>query len=282
MSAPYEHILYEVERGVAHIILNRPEKLNALAVQTREEIARALTAASGDSDIGCVLIRGNGRAFCAGGDLGGAANAPAGNTLEDNERLNAQIMAFNATIRGTAKPVIAAVHGLCLGTAMGFVAQCDFVIAADDTRFGLIEGRIGHPGATDLVPLIGGAWTKFLIYTGEMIDAWRAKEIGLVLTVEPSGDLLVRATDLAERLARMPREALGLNKAAIEAVLETSGRAEGRIAGRKADAFTKTMSSQARAPDGRRFEDILREEGMEGMKTARGQQYRENWLPKFK
>jgi enoyl-CoA hydratase/carnithine racemase len=281
MSGPYEHILYEVVNEVAHIILNRPDKLNAIGVLSREEIARALTIASDDAAIGAVLLRGNGRAFCAGGDLSGDANAPTTNKIEDNEQLNAQIMAFNAVIRGLKKPVIAAVHGLCLGTAMGFVAQCDFVIAADDTRFGLIEGRIGHPGATDLVPVIGGAWTKFLIYTGEMIDAWRAEKIGLVLTVEPADQLLTRATGLAERLARMPREALGLNKAAIEAVLETSGRAEGRIAGRKRDAITKTMSSIARAPDGRLFEDILRDEGMTGMKTARGMQYGENWLPKL-
>ena len=226
MSAAFEHIVMHVQNDVAHIILSRPDKLNAIADQTREEIGAALTAASEDAGIGCVLIRGEGRAFCAGGDLGGAGAAAI--TLEDNQRLNERIMAFNATIRGVQKPVIAAVHGLCLGTAMGFVAQCDFVITADDTRFGLIEGRIGHPGATDLVPVIGVAWTKYLIYTGEMIDAARAEKIGLVLTVEPAAQLLSRATDLAERLARMPREALGLNKAAIEAVLETSGRAAGR------------------------------------------------------
>jgi enoyl-CoA hydratase/carnithine racemase len=281
LSAPYDHILYEVQNDVAHIILHRPDKLNAIGVQTREEIGRALMIASDDPCIGCVLIRANGRAFCAGGDLGGAANAPAANDLESNERLNDTIMAFNATIRSVQKPVIAAVHGLCLGTAMGFVAQCDFVIAADDTRFGLIEGRIGHPGATDLVPVIGSAWTRYLIFTGEMIDAWRAEKIGLVLTVEPAHQLLARATDLAERLARMPREALGLNKAAIEAVLETSARNEGRIAGRKRDAVTKTMSANARAPDGRTFEDILRDEGMEGMKAARSLQYSDNWLPKL-
>lgn len=279
MSAAYEHILYVVENEVAHIILNRPDKLNAIGDQTREEIGRALTVASEDPSIGCVLIRGEGRAFCAGGDLGGAGAAAV--TLEDNQRLNERIMAFNAIIRDTAKPVIAAVHGLCLGTAMGFVAQCDFVIASDDTRFGLIEGRIGHPGATDLVPVIGAAWTKYLIYTGEMIDAARAEKIGLVLTVEPAAELLLRATDLAERLARMPREALGLNKAAIEAVLETSGRAAGRIAGRERDAITKTQASNARAPDGRTFEDILRDEGMEGMKAARSLQYSGNWLPKL-
>jgi enoyl-CoA hydratase/carnithine racemase len=280
MAAPYQHIVYEVVHGVAHIVLNRPDKLNAIGALTREEIARALSEASDDAEIGCVLIRGEGRAFCAGGDLGRIEGAPVPENLADNQRLNAEIMHFNAVIRGVRKPVIAAVHGLCLGTAMGFVAQCDFVVAADDTRFGLIEGRIGHPGATDLVPVIGSAWTKFLIYTGEMIDAWRAEAIGLVLTVEPADQLIARATDLAERLARMPREALGHNKAAIEAVLETSGRAAGRVAGREQDAITKTMSERARAPDGRLFGDILRSEGMAGMKAARALQYSENWLPK--
>jgi enoyl-CoA hydratase/carnithine racemase len=281
MSAPYEHILYELSAGVAHVVLNRPDKLNAIGVQTREEIGHALGAASADEAIGCVLIRGNGRAFCAGGDLSRVGAAAAADSLEDNQLLNQQIMEFNAAIHSTNKPVIAAVHGLCLGTAMGFIAQCDFVIAADDTRFGLIEGRIGHPGATDLVPVIGAAWTKFLIMTGEMIDAWRAERIGLVLTVEPAEQLVARATELAERLARMPREALGLNKAAIEAVLENSGRAEGRLAGRARDAITKTAAAQAQAPDGRLFEDILRAEGMAGMKAARAQQYDENWLPRL-
>lgn len=279
MPAAYEHIRYEVDSGVAHVVLDRPGKLNAIGAQTREEIVRALTDASEDGGIGCVLIRANGRAFCGGGDLDPAGAASGQETLEANLVLNEQIMAFNAAIRGTPKPVIAAVHGLCLGTALGFISQCDFVIAAEDARFGLIEGRIGHPGATDLVPVIGAAWTKFLIFTGEMIDANRAERIGLVLTVEPAERLLERATGLAERLARMPREALGLNKAAIEAVLEASGRAEGRIAGRKQDAITKTRSASAQAPDGRLFVQILRDEGIDGLKAARAQQYVENWLP---
>ncbi len=283
-NAAYEHILYEVADGVAHVILNRPDKLNALGNgpgSSRDEIGRALADASQDADIGCVLIRANGRAFCAGGDLSRIGGAPAPDTPYDNQVFNEDILKFNAGIRAVRKPVIAAVHGLCLGTAMGFVAQCDFVIAADNTRFGLIEGRIGHPGASDLVPVIGAAWTKYLIYTGEMIDAWRAEKIGLVLSVEPAERLAERAGDLAARMARMPREALHLNKICIENVLEASGRAAGRLAGRAQDAITKSMSSAARAPDGRFFEHILKTEGMDGMKKARELQYRENWLPKL-
>lgn len=281
----YDHILYEPSGGVAHVILNRPDKLNTLGMgpgSSRDEIARALTAASEDDGIGCVLIRANGRAFSAGGDLGRIEGQPAADTARDNQIFNENVIRFNETIRRVRKPVVAAVHGLCLGTAMGFVAQCDFVIAADTARFGLIEGRIGHPGASDLVPVIGAAWTKYLIFTGEMIDAWRAERIGLVLTVEPEAELLARATDLAERLARMPREALHLNKASIEAVLESGGRAAGRIAGRAQDAITKTMASAARAPDGRLFEQVLRSEGMDGLKAARSLQYDANWLRSLK
>ncbi|MBX9897616.1 MAG: enoyl-CoA hydratase/isomerase family protein [Qipengyuania sp.] len=282
MAERYDHILYEVQNEVAHIVLNRPEKLNALGMgpgSSRDEIARALTIASDDESIGSVLIRAAGRAFCAGGDLSRIGGKIVSDTARDNQIFNENVIGFNEAVRRVRKPVIAAVHGLCLGTAMGFVAQCDFVIAADTARFGLIEGRIGHPGASDLVPVIGAAWTKYLIFTGEMIDAWRAERIGLVLGVEPEALLIERAVDLAERLARMPREALHLNKACIEGVLESSGRAAGRVAGRAHDAITKTMSSVAKAPDGRYFEDILRAEGMEGLKAARAGQYSTPWLP---
>lgn len=281
-DSDYEHILYEVNAGVAHLVLNRPDNLNALGMgpgSSRDEIARALTAASEDEAVGSVLIRANGRAFCAGGDLSRIGGASSPDTARDNQIFNESVMRFNAVIRGVRKPVIAAVHGLCLGTAMGFVSQCDFVIASDDARFGLIEGRIGHPGASDLVPVIGAKWTKYLIFTGEMVDADRAEQMGLVLTVEPTEQMLARATDLAERLARMPREALHLNKAGIETVMEAGGRAAGRIAGRAQDAITKTMTSVARAPDGRFFEEILRTEGIEGLKQARKLQYEQNWLP---
>lgn len=281
MEGSYDHILYEVANDVAHVILNRPEKLNALGVgpgSSRDEIARALTVASEDESIGSVLIRANGRAFCGGGDLGRIGGKATSDTARDNQIFNEEIIRFNEIVRRVRKPVIVAVHGLCLGTAMGFVAQCDFILAADSARFGLIEGRIGHPGASDLVPVIGAAWTKYLIFTGEMIDAWRAERIGLVLSVEPEAQLLARAVDLAERLARMPREALHLNKACIETVMESSGRAAGRFAGRAHDAVTKTMSSSAKAPDGRFFEDILRTEGIAGLKAARAGQYSAPWL----
>lgn len=276
----FTHITFDVRDGVGHLVLNRPDKLNTLGFgpgSSREEIAQAIARADADEAVGAILISAAGRAFCAGGDLGGIA---ATDTPLSNHLLNEEILRFQAAIRTAHKPVLAAVNGLCLGTALGFIAQCDIVIAGDDARFGLIEGRIGHPGASDLVPVIGPAWTKFLIMTGELIDARRAAEIGLVLTVEPAADLLARATDLAWRIARLPREGVLLNKVAINNVAEVTGRAAGRLVGRAHDAITKSMSSAARAPDGRTFEDILKAEGMDGLKRAREAQFRGSWLPR--
>ena len=275
----FQHLLLEKRDGVCEIVLNRPEKLNALGIgpgSNREEIATALSQADADDEVGCILIRANGRAFCAGGDLTGSVKTE---TPFDEHLFNTEIVRFYAAIRVIHKPIIAAVHGVCLGAGMGFVAQCDIVVAGDDARFGLIEGRIGHPGATEIVPLVGAAWAKFLILTGEMIDARVAERIGLVLTVVPRDDLLARARDLARRMARMPREAVILNKAGIDNMTDAMGRAAGRLTGRAYDTITKAMSSRARAPDGQRFEDVLRLGGMDALKRARDTQYSGNWLP---
>lgn len=274
----YNHIRYAKQERVGVITLSRPEKLNTLGVgpgSSRDEIAKALAAADQDTDVGAVLIVAEGRAFCAGGDLTGATPTV---TPLDEHLFAESLLSFFAAFRAMHKPVIAGVHGLCLGSALGFIVQCDLVIAADDARFGLIEGRIGHPGASELVPVIGAQWTKFLIYTGELIDAATAAEIGLVLTVEPAAELQERVFDLARRIAALPPEGLLLNKAAIDGMTDVMGRVAGRLVGRAIDVTTRGMAKHAKAPDGRLFEDVLRDEGMAGMKAARDQQFTGSWL----
>lgn len=279
----YSKIAYESKDGVVQIVLNRPDRLNALDFgpgSAREEILAALAAADSDDSVAAILIRGEGRAFCAGGDLekvveAGASNSP---TIFDESLFMEMVARFETRVRTTRKPVIAAVHGLCLGTAMSFVAQCDFVLAAEGTRFGLIEGRIGHPGVAELVTVVGPAWAKFLIITGELIDARRAKDIGLVLLVLKPEELIERASELAARIARMPRQGVMMNKAAINDVADAAGRAAGRLVGLPHEAMTKLMSWHAAAPDGRLFADILRDQGMQEMKRARDLQYENTWL----
>lgn len=281
MTTAYTHILVDKRAGVAHVILNRPEKRNALGFgpgSSRDEIARALAQADADGDVGAVVLEANGPAFCAGGDLSGL---PPGEGAEQDVALIGMVDTFHASVRSLSKPLIAAVHGPCLGAAMGLIAQCDLVLAGSDARFGLPEGRFGHPGGSELVPLVGQAWAKFMIFSGELIDAPTAVEIGLALAVIPAERLREGTAALAQRIARMPRDAMRLNKNAIDHAAEAGGRSAARLAGRSADLATKSMSHLACAPDGRRFDDILKAEGPQGLKQAQKQQFTDSWLENY-
>lgn len=264
--------------GVAEIVLDRPAVLNAIGARlegTRDQIVWALDAAESDPAIGCVVLRGEGRAFCGGGDItGNARRETAADELAFLERADA----FHDRIRSSAVPIVAAVHGLCLGAGLSLAASCDLVVAATGTQFGFPEGRIGLVGASAIVPIVGRQWAKFLIMTGELIDAEQARNIGLVLTVEPDDHLVERAYELARRLARMPSEALELNRQAIDAAADASGDAAGRAAARAHDALTLAAADRAAAPDGRTFRDIIDAEGMAGLKAARAAQWTEPWL----
>ncbi|HEY2332304.1 MAG TPA: enoyl-CoA hydratase/isomerase family protein [Acidimicrobiales bacterium] len=273
-----DEISYEKADGIGAITLNRPDKLNPISARTggtRDQILWALTDAEDDPDVGCVLISGAGKAFSAGGDLTG--NARRETAFEQHAFLETAEV-FHRRVREAKLPVIAAVHGICLGAALTLVASCDFIIAAESAKFGLPEGRIGLVGAAPLVPIVGRQWAKFLMFSGEQIDAALAARIGLVLTVEPDAELMDRSRELAGRLARLPREAILLNKRAIDAVAEAGGELDGRLAGQAADAVTLANSGRATAPDGRTFREIIDTEGMDGLKSARAAQYEGPWL----
>jgi enoyl-CoA hydratase/carnithine racemase len=274
-----DEIAYGKSDGVAEIALNRPDRLNPISARpggTRDQILDALADAEADPAIGAVLLRGEGRAFSAGGDLTG--NAPR-ETLAQHEEFLETAEVFHTRLRDSPLPLVAAVHGHCLGAALALVASCDFVVAAEHATFGLPEGRLGLVGATPLVPILGRQWAKFLILTGEPIGAALARDLGLVLRVEPDDELLGRARELARRLARLPRDAVASNKRAVDAVADASGEDAGRRAGIAHDAVTLANSAHATAPDGRTFREIIDTEGVGGLKRARDAQYTGSWLP---
>jgi enoyl-CoA hydratase/carnithine racemase len=273
-----DEIAHHQSDGVVEIVLDRPEKLNAISARpggTRDQILQVLTGAEADDSVGAVLLRGEGRVFSVGGDLAG--NEPRETEAEHRAFLE-RAEVLHQRLRDSRLPIVAAVHGQCLGAAIALVAACDFVLAAADATFCLPEGRIGLIGASPLVPIIGRQWAKFMILTGEPVGADRARELGLVLSVEADDELVPRARDLAHRLARLPREAVALNKRAVDAIADASGDAAGRDAGLARDVVTLAASARASAPDGRPFRDILATEGVEGLKRARAQQYGEPWL----
>jgi len=270
------HISYVKADGVAEIALNRPEKRNTISGNpggTRDQIAFCFDDAENDHGIGAVLLRAEGNTFSAGGDLSG--NTPR-ETLEEHTAFLEGVAAFHARIGASPLPVVAAVQGMCLGAALSLIAACDFILAADDARFSLPEGRIGLVGATPLVPLIGVQWAKFLMLTGETIGAEQARELGLVLSVEPAAELDERSRELSRRLARLPREANALNLATLDAVALAG---ENQVAvGIAHDAQTLLASPRATAPDGRSFREIIAAEGIGGLKAAREAQFTTPWL----
>jgi enoyl-CoA hydratase/carnithine racemase len=272
-----DEITYAVRDGFAEIVLDRPDSLNPISARpggTRDQVLHALDEAAADPAVGAVVLRGAGRAFSAGGDLTG--NKQRGSAA-GQQRFVEQWERFHAGLRASPLPLIAAVHGYCVGAAVALAASCDFIVAADSARFGVPEGRMGLIGATPLVPVIGRQWAKFLIMTGELIDARQAASIGLVLAVVPDHALIERCHDLARRLARMPPEAITLNKRAVDAAADAA-ELPGSLAGRAHDVVTLANSARAAAPDGRNFRQILEEEGVRGVKHARDQQWRTPWL----
>jgi enoyl-CoA hydratase/carnithine racemase len=264
--------------GVGVITLNRPAKLNTISARpggTRDQILAAIELAERDSRVGCILLTGAGRAFSAGGDLSGAKPREA---ETEHRAFLEQSRRFHHRISSADLPVIAAVHGYCLGAGVVLAAACDLVIAASGATFGFPEGRLGRAGATTLTPPGGRPWAEFLVLTGESISADQARAIGLVLAVEADDELHDRARALATRISRMPREAVLLNRRAIDATADAAGDAAALAAAFDGDVATLLASSRAAAPDGRTFRSILAEEGIDGVKRARAAQYDTPWL----
>jgi enoyl-CoA hydratase/carnithine racemase len=264
--------------GVAEVVLNRPETLNAISGRSggmRDQLVHAIGAAEDDSSIGCVVLRGAGRAFSGGGDITGNERRE---RLEDDERFLRSAAEFHERVRASSVPIIASVHGYCLGAGLALATSCDLIIAGEAALFGFPEGRIGLAGATALVPVLGRQWAKFLMITGESLNAQQALRLGLVLSVEPDEELTARTLDLAARIARMPREAVLLNRRAIDATADAAGDSAARLAALTADTLTTNRAAHATAPDGRTFRSIIDAEGMAGLKAARDAQFTQPWL----
>src|SRR5215471_15767941 len=193
-------VLYARDGHVATITYNRPERLNAINGQVRQDLNAAWERFRADDEAWVAIVTGAGRAFCVGADLrdgAGSAGTWPGSFWE--------IPTINSFESGLEvwKPTIAAVNGHCLGYGLTLVAACDFVIAADDAQFGMPEVRLGVPtivGAIRLPKRIGMQAALEILLTGERVDADRALAIGLAGWVVPRADLLAEARRLADRL----------------------------------------------------------------------------------
>jgi 2-(1,2-epoxy-1,2-dihydrophenyl)acetyl-CoA isomerase len=215
----YENIILEKENSVAWLILNRPEKLNSLVGNAREEILDALSQASKDDLIRAICITGAGKGFCAGGDINYMSKLQAENNIEAFKVLLERGREIVTKVRSIEKPVIAMINGVAAGAGVNLALASDIRIASFSARFSQAFIKIGlHPdwGGTFFLPrLIGTARACEMMFTGDVIDAQTAYELGLVNKIVPDNELKLRTQELLEKLVARPRKALALAKRAI-------------------------------------------------------------------
>lgn len=196
MSANPELILLRVEGRVAVLTLNRPKQLNALNDQLMDELGAALKAFDADDAIGCMIVTGSEKAFAAGADIAAMAQYSFADVYKsDYITRNWEVM------RSIRKPVIAAVSGFALGGGCELAMLCDFIIAADNAKFGQPEIKLGIiPGAggTQRLPrAVGKSKAMDMVLTGRMMDAGEAERSGLVSRVVAQDKLMDEALGAA-------------------------------------------------------------------------------------
>ena len=197
---PFQTIIYEKEGAIAHISLDRPAVLNAYNVQMRDDFSEALRAVADDPDVRALLITGEGRAFCAGADLTEFGTAPS--------LVIARQVRWLRDVWGQMIdleiPVVAAVHGYCIGSGLEIALLCDIRMAAEDTVFAMPEVRLGMipaAGGTQTLPRQAGASQALdLLLTGRRFTAREALEMGLVTRLCAPEGLQTGAWQLASEL----------------------------------------------------------------------------------
>jgi 2-(1,2-epoxy-1,2-dihydrophenyl)acetyl-CoA isomerase len=220
----YETLLYEKDNGVANIVLNRPEKLNAFDGTMHDELYTALGEAAEDGVTRCIVLRGEGRGFSAGADLARVVREADGDP-DLGEYLRSTYSRLVKRMVGTDKPLIAALHGPVYGAGVGIALACDLRVAAQSATFSVAFIKIGlmpDAGVTFLLPRVVGLGRAMeMSMLGDAVDAVEAHRIGLVNKVVADDSLSEEARILADRLAAMPTLALGRIKHALYASFET-------------------------------------------------------------
>lgn len=220
----FDHIIYRKEKGIARLIINRPEKRNSLNRATRLEMVSALDDTQSDKSVKVLVISGaGGKSFIAGSDL---TELSTFSPLEMEEFTSTLAQRFYTRFEQLDKPVIAMIDGLCLGGGLELALACDIRIASDSSRFGQPEILIGimpgSGGTQRLSRLVGVGKAKELIFTGNMIDAIEAFRIGLVNQISLSDKLEEMVITLARRIVEQSSLAIKWAKKTINVGQEMS------------------------------------------------------------
>lgn len=224
-----EHIRYEVRERRAYIVLNRPERLNAINPRLTQDLRAAVAAANDDDGVHVIIVKGAGRAFSAGYDLKHFAEAghqvqpPAWDPVKDY-RITRDYMEGLFSLWRSYKPTIAQVHGYAIAGGSDLALSSDLIVMAEDARIGYMPTRVwGCPSTAMWVYRIGAERAKRMLLTGDTIDGLKAAEWGLVLEAVPAAELEAAVETLADRIVGVPINQLVMQKMMINQALDNMG-----------------------------------------------------------
>lgn len=250
----------ELDDGVLSVVFTRASAYNTITPELRTELGAALDAADADDDVRVVVLRAEGKAFCAGYGLDWATDAQAvektWDSVQDMRRFIGPYVDTFLRLWNMPKPTIAAVHGWCVGGGTDMVLCCDLIVAGEDASFGYPPSRVyGVPTTGMWAHRIGWQQAKRYLFTGDEITAPVAAGIGLVLETVPNDRLEEHVTALARRIARVPLSQLVMLKLLLNQNLENMGF-------RSTVALGTLLDGVARhTPEGLAFVERSREAG---------------------
>ena len=217
----YQTIDFSIEKGVAKLVLNRPDSLNSFNLEMHREVREVLKSLQSNEEVRCLLITGNGRGFCAGQDLNDRAVSPDQEMPDLGDSLEKYYNPLIRTLRSLEFPVICAVNGVAAGAGVNIALACDIVLAACSASFIQSFCKIGlvpdSGGTWSLPRLVGEARAKGLAMLGEKLSAEDAERWGMIWRCLDDQDLQDEALKLAVHLASQPTRGLAYIKRAIHA-----------------------------------------------------------------
>jgi enoyl-CoA hydratase len=262
-------VLYERDGAVATLTLSRPERLNAIVPELIDDLETALDEAEADDAIRVVRLRGAGRAFCAGYDIEWGAetmqsaegDAP-WDPIADHRMMSRYVRAYMRLWR-SPRPVIAQVHGFCVGGGTDLALCSDLIVCAEDCRIGYPPARVwGSPTTAMWIYRLGAERAKRLLLTGDALDGRRAVEWGLASECAPEAELDATAAALAERVARLPANQAQMMKLLVNQAYDQMGLPVTQLIGTLLDgaarhtpegaAFSRAAMEDVRAAVARR------------------------------
>jgi enoyl-CoA hydratase len=270
----YETLLYDVEGPIATITLNRPDRLNTIVPPMPEEIEAAVYATVADDDVKVIVLRGAGRAFCAGFDLGGGFHHWDEGLTTDGKWDPGKDFAMATSPFGpvpkfmsmwrSPKPVIAQVHGWCVGGGSDMALCADLVIASDDARIGTPYSRMWGCYLTGMwIYRLGLTRAKEYALTGKPFSGCEAAEIGLINQAVPFAELEAEVRATAERLASVPLSQLSAMKLVVNQAFDNMGLASTQVIGPVLDGLMRNT------PDALRWIDVAEREGVSAVARER-------------